>query len=382
MTPRRIIVTSAPSTAAAEARAAAALVAALRRGGLDARSMRPAGPGDTAMPAGSREFATAGGVPQPNGVHWLERAEGTPWEHDRPLPDSGPVVIALPTGLPVPSADLVVAAETLPVALDAFGRPFLIAPVAGLPEAVPLAVPDPAPGPRIGIIGHARHLREVNPTIIARLADTAEALGIGLEIAILPAATVAQVGLPEDLHGLVLPGGSDMLQVEPQIRAAQQAHDRDLPLLGLCLGMQSMVMAGLRRAGWPDAVLEEIDGPGPRRGFVMMRDAEGAPLQRRGDAVLTPAPGSALAGLLGGPARVRMHHRFRLAPEAAPLLAEAGITVTALDPSGVPDAVEIPERRFQMGLQGHPEIGVCPALPGLWQGFLRAAQSFRKEHSA
>ena len=54
MTPRRIIVTSAPSTAAAEARAAAALVAALRRGGLDARSMRPAGPGDTAMPAGSR----------------------------------------------------------------------------------------------------------------------------------------------------------------------------------------------------------------------------------------------------------------------------------------------------------------------------------------
>ncbi|MFE3836244.1 glutamine amidotransferase-related protein [Pseudogemmobacter sonorensis] len=379
MKPGPVIAVIDPTPVPAEdCRAAAAVLAAWRAGGVPARGLRLVAARDADFPRGAREFVTADRRPMPNGCFWLERATGGVWlppMSETPL--SGPVVLAAASEADLPEGvDLVLRRDEIPLVVDEFGRPWLEGPVPGLPEAIPQARPIPRGAAlRICVIGFDDHLRRVNPTVIARLADAADAGGFRLEISTVPAETVVALGIPSGIDGLVLPGGGDMGQVEALVRGAQDAWETDLPLLGLCLGMQGMTLAALRRGGWPDANLEEIVGPGPgnsRNGFVRMKDAGGNDRDRKGDATLVPAPGSRLAALLGGPVAVRMHHRFCMNPEGYGVAAAAGQLATAFDPLGVVEAVEFPGRRFQIGLQGHPEISVSPGLEGLWRGFLRA----------
>jgi CTP synthase len=170
---------------------------------------------------------------------------------------------------------------------------------------------------------------------------------------------------------MILPGGADMGQVAPQIALAERALAAGVPLFGLCLGMQSMATALVRAALWPDAVFEEIDGPGPCRSFVRMRGPTGDGLHRLGDHALRPVPGSRLGALLPEGAMVRMNHRYRFNPEIDTAAMPAAVWHWSGD---ILDAVEVPSHPFFIGLQGHPEIGCDPALAALWDGFLRAAR--------
>ncbi len=377
MSDRSVIAVIDPTPVPAEdCRAAAAVLAAWRAAGVPARARRLPAARDADFPRGSREYVTADRRPMPNGCYWLERATGGPW-----LPPAteaaveGPLVLAAASAEDLPEGvDLVLRREDIPLVVDEWGRPWLSGPVPGLPEAIPQAAPAPrGPEVRVCVVGFDNHLRNINPTVIARLADAADAEGYRLIASTIPAGTVVAEGLPAGIDGLVLPGGGDMGQVEALVRGSQDAWEADLPLLGLCLGMQGMTLAAMRRGGWPDADLEEIVGTAnSRNGFVRMKDARGEDRDRKGDATLVPAPGSRLAALLAGPVEVRMHHRFCMNPEGYAVATSAGQLATAFDPLGVVDAVEFPGRRFQIGLQGHPEISVSPGLPGLWRGFLKA----------
>ncbi|MBJ3776561.1 glutamine amidotransferase-related protein [Acuticoccus mangrovi] len=355
-------------------RAAAALLGGLRAGGVRAKSDRIASELDDSLVKGSREFVTADGRPAPNGVHWLERVEGDVWTGGDDQPGADMLVVEVAPGATPPRDALVIEAADIPIATDEHGRSRLAGSVAGVPDAE-IDTGDKKTGGRrlsIGVVGEAPHLRYINPIVIATLADAVDRAGAVLDLRIISSAEAAG-GLPRGLDGLVLPGGSDMSQVEPQIRVAQEAWERDLPTLGLCLGMQDMALAAMRRGGWAQAVLEEIHGPGEQRGFVRMRTPDGGFRQRRGDALLTPEAGTGLAAILGGETRVRMHHNYNLAPDAREPMEAGGFRVVAVHETGVADAAEDPTRRFHVGLQGHPETGACPRLPRLWDAFIAAA---------
>src|SRR3712207_1548454 len=62
------------------------------------------------------------------------------------------------------------------------------------------------------------------------------------------------------LHGIVVPGGFGARGLEGKILAAQLARERGVPYLGLCLGMQMMVIEFARHVlGWHDAHSTEVD---------------------------------------------------------------------------------------------------------------------------
>jgi CTP synthase len=318
--------------------AAARQILALRGEGLRVAAARLASAADATLPAGACEFVVAHGALWPNAAFWLEWASGIALL----AMDAAADVLVLAADAPrgdIQGADWIPATRG---AVDSFGRP--------LDPRTPAG-----PALRIGIVGSAQHHRAVNPAVLARLGDAADRCALAVKPVFVPADSAP-------VHGLILPGGADMAQVAPQIAAAQAALDGGLPAFGLCLGMQSMATA-LMRATWPDAMPEEVAGPGERRSFVR------AARHYLGERAFRPLPGTHLAALLPGGARARINHRYRLNPAFAP---PARIVLHAAGEDGIVDALEVPEHPFFIGLQGHPELGVDPALDRLWDAFLAA----------
>jgi len=112
----------------------------------------------------------------------------------------------------------------------------------------------------------------------------------------------------------------------------------DLPLLGVCGGMQLLSVA-LGGTLHQDLVAD----------LGLSGHAQPAPKDRPSHAVAV-APGTLLAGLVGaGELLVNStHHQAVREPGR-------GVAVSARAPDGVIEAIEVPDRRFALGVQWHPE---------------------------
>lgn len=133
----------------------------------------------------------------------------------------------------------------------------------------------------------------------------------------------------------------------------EQALRADLPVLGVCLGMQ---MLGLAH-GAP--YVQHLPNAAAHGGGAFHR--------------VRLDPGSRLAALTGAPElEVASFHHQALGGVAA------GLSVAGWAEDGVLEAVELPERRFALGVQWHPErVADTPASRGLFAGFVGAARDYR-----
>jgi putative glutamine amidotransferase len=184
----------------------------------------------------------------------------------------------------------------------------------------------------------------------AYVAQVEDAGGLAL---LLPPRTAGAPDLLDRLDGLVLAGGADVdpgrygeqphpetMGLRPERDAGEfallgEALRRDVPVLGVCRGMQVMaVHAGGRLIQHlPDEVGHQGHRPGPGR-----YGSHGARF----------AAGSLVAALLGEAATVNSYHHQGVA--------DAGtLTVTGWADDGSVEAVEDPDRRFALGVQWHPE---------------------------
>lgn len=343
--------------------AASVVILSLQAEGLEvsAAYLGPAEPGC--------DFVAADGRFLPNDAFWLEWASARALTSD-PGADPGcsaNLVLAAPDPKQVPAGEFeIVRADTVDVSVDAFGRPR---------RAMPSCVAQDRPC-RIGLLGNPSYLAHGYPAPLARIGDAAERLGAAVMPVLAPGDRVSEA--LEDLDGIVLPGGSDMAEVDPQIRVAAIALATGLPTLGLCLGMQSMVTAAVRSAIWPDAALEEIAGPGSHRSFVRMVSESGTPLHRTGEYHFRPAPGTRLDAMIPSGAFIRMNHRYSFNRD----IVTGHLPDFALHWSGETlDAIESFTHPFFIGLQGHPELGSDPALMDIWTSFLESAVTNCKARS-
>ncbi len=185
--------------------------------------------------------------------------------------------------------------------------------------------------------------------------------------------------LPDDLRdldGIVLPGGADMDQVAGQIRVARAAIAADIPLLGLCLGMQTLTTAVAQmRAGFNDANMEEAAPDAETKVFRRLAQSEVTGGFRIGRGRAHPVAGTRLAAILGeAEVQVPVNHRYVLDPVLHDSLRRAGLVISAWQEGAtLADAVELPDQRFCIGLQGHPELLTRRHRPHpLFTAFLKA----------
>ncbi len=217
---------------------------------------------------------------------------------------------------------------------------------------------------RIGLMGRERDQRDSYPANLLSLQAAARQLGVALDIRLLPPAELsADLHELDDLHGVVLPGGSSMAAVLGQIAVAKATLQRAIPTLGLCLGMQSMCTAVVQQsAGFESAMLAEVAPELQLHSFVCFDD-----LRHR-------------CGLFAYPAAAPFdsmpyNHRYCFNPCLLPQLQAGGIAVS-VQTDDIVEAIRSPSHPFWLGVQGHPELMSRPDAPHpLFTEFLQAVIS-------
>jgi putative glutamine amidotransferase len=155
------------------------------------------------------------------------------------------------------------------------------------------------------------------------------------------------------LDGLVLAGGADLdpglygAEPEPltdprplrdaaELLLARAALKADLPILGVCRGMQLLTVAagGRLHQHLPDVLGHEKHRPAP--GVYGEHEARFT-------------QGSRIAALMGDDVGIHCYHHQGVADPGT-------LTVTGRAEDGLPEAVEDPSRTFVVGVQWHPEV--------------------------
>ena len=192
------------------------------------------------------------------------------------------------------------------------------------------------------------------------------------------------------VSGIVVPGGFGYRGIEGKIKAARYARERRIPYLGLCLGMQVMVIEFARhilRSEEPNSTEFNFATPYPVIDLLPEqrdRDEMGGTM-RLGvyPCHLVPETKAAEAygHLSGGVVYERHRHRFEFNNEYRGMLVDAGLALSGVSPDG--RLVEISELRdhpWMVGVQFHPEFKSRPNRPHpLFLDFIAAAKGVLHE---
>ncbi|MCX6450090.1 MAG: CTP synthase [Actinobacteria bacterium] len=191
----------------------------------------------------------------------------------------------------------------------------------------------------------------------------------------------------EAVDAVCIPGGFGVRGIEGKLGALKFARENMIPTLGLCLGLQCMVIESARNlAGIKDANSAEFE-PGTASPVISTMASQEDYVSGKGDmggtmrlglypAVLTK--GSVVAGVYGvTQIQERHRHRYEVNNEYRQQIADAGLVFSGLSPDGhLVEFVELPKEvhPYYVGTQAHPEFLSRPtkAHP-LFSGLIAAA---------
>jgi len=183
------------------------------------------------------------------------------------------------------------------------------------------------------------------------------------------------------MDALVVPGGFGVRGIEGKIRAARYALDEKKPYLGLCLGMQTAVIAAARKAGLKHANSTEFDETTKENVVYIMVGQEGKESTggtlRLGDYPAVLKKGSQVANAYGTTNIVERHrHRYEVNQAFIEAIKKGGLTISGLSPDKkLVEYVEANDNPFFVATQAHPEFKSRPHRPHpLFVGLIRAAQ--------
>ncbi len=190
------------------------------------------------------------------------------------------------------------------------------------------------------------------------------------------------------LDGVVIPGGFGYRGIEGKVQAARYARERRVPMLGLCMGMQCLVIELARTAlGTDDANSTEFDAFTPHPVIDLLPEqkdvAEKGGTMRLGSYPCVLEAGSIAAAAYGQPIVLERHrHRFEFNNAYRELLQSHGMRFSGLSPdSRLVEIVEMRDHPFYLGTQYHPEFKSRPNRPHpLFVAFIRAALTHARAH--
>lgn len=184
-----------------------------------------------------------------------------------------------------------------------------------------------------------------------------------------------------DCEGILVPGGFGDRGIEGMILAARYAREKDVPYLGICLGMQIAVIEFARNVvGWADANSAEFTSSSLHPVIDLMPEQQGITAKggtmRLGQYPCALDKESKAYELYGEETVYERHrHRYELNNDFREELSEKGLRLAGLSPDGrLVEVVENPANRWFVAAQFHPEFKSRPNKPQpLFYGFVKAA---------
>lgn len=185
----------------------------------------------------------------------------------------------------------------------------------------------------------------------------------------------------EQAHGILVPGGFGGRAIEGKIFAVQIAREREIPYLGICLGMQVAVIEFARSmCGLDGANSSEFDPETPYPVIDLLPEQKGVDdlggTMRLGADAINLVEGTRTHRAYGElVVHERHRHRYEVNNHYRPQLRETGLVISGTYQEGrLIEVVELPDHPWFVASQFHPEFKSRPGRPApLFRDFVKAA---------
>ncbi|MBR0376675.1 MAG: CTP synthase, partial [Firmicutes bacterium] len=243
---------------------------------------------------------------------------------------------------------------------------------------------------RIALVGKYTGLHDAYLSVLEAFKHAGCANNVNVEIKwvdsekLTPDDLDAELG---DVNGIIVPGGFGDRGIEGMILAAGYARTRNIPYLGLCLGMQIAVIEYARNMlGLTDANSGEFDEQCAHK-VIDFIPGQSEHIDKGGTLRLGAYPcvikeGTKMAECYGVTQISERHrHRYEFNNDYRQRFEAAGLTLSGQSPDGsLVETVEISDKPFFIGVQFHPEFKSRPDRPHpLFMGLVAAAKNRKQE---
>ena len=238
----------------------------------------------------------------------------------------------------------------------------------------------------IGIVGKYVELEDSYISIRESLLHAAASIGVKANIRFM-SSDVEELDKEAmaELDGILIPGGFGERGFEGKLDAVEYAIENDVPLFGICLGMQCMVTQFARLNGYPGANSSEFDDNLEFPVIDMMEEQK--KIKNMGG---TMRLGSYDCKIIEGTKtheaygeldiEERHRHRYEFNNDYRDDLQDKGLIISGTSPDNfLVEIVELPNHPWAIGCQFHPEFKSRPNRPHpLFKSFLEAIYEYSK----
>jgi CTP synthase len=252
-------------------------------------------------------------------------------------------------------------------------------------------VKSPSGAVRIGFVGKYMDLHDAYKSVFEALFHGGIANSVTVELIKLDSSLFekGQDGKGKDpasmlqgIHGVLIPGGFGERGIEGMVAAARVARESGIPLFGICLGLQIMVIEYARSVlGWKDAHSTEFDSSTAHPVVSLLEEQRSVVdyggTMRLGLSLSKLKEGTKIFQAFGSATIHERHrHRYEVANKYRAELEAAGLVISGTTENGeLVESVQWPDHPWGVGVQFHPEFKSSPIQPHpLFAAFIKAAK--------
>lgn len=232
----------------------------------------------------------------------------------------------------------------------------------------------------VAMCGKYTKLEDSYASIVESFNHCSAHLGCKINLEWVETTELKDASFLDAVDGLVVPGGFGARGTEGKIEAIRYAREKNIPFLGLCLGLQLAVIEFARHVcGLEGANSTEMDPKTPNPVIDILPEqktvTEKGGTMRLGAYPALLKKGSAVHALYGASEVSERHrHRYEVNPEYHEALREKGLCFSGKSPDGkLVEFIELPDLKFFAATQAHPELKSRMEKPApLFYGFVKA----------
>ena len=224
------------------------------------------------------------------------------------------------------------------------------------------------PSITIGIVGKYSGLHDSYLSLCHAIKHAAVYLQRSADIKFIESSSAHALNVLATCDAVIIPGGFGQRGIEGMVLAAQYTRMQGIPTLGICLGMQVMVIEWARNVlRWKDANSLEFN-PDTEYPVLIIMDPDTQQLggtMRLGLQPVCINAGTRCREIYSTAEPLERHrHRYEVNPEYRHRLGKGNLHLAAFDKSGMRvEMIEHATHRFYVGCQFHPEYQTYPGKP-------------------
>ena len=249
----------------------------------------------------------------------------------------------------------------------------------------------------VAMVGKYMDLRDSYISLNEALDHAGRRTGVKVRVRHIESEQVEDEGVDclAGVHAVLVPGGFGQRGIEGMVRTVNHAREKEIPYLGICLGMQVAVIEFARNvAGLKGANSTEFDERTPHPVVALVTEwvDESGQIERRsedsdmggtmrlGAQACHLAEGSLARREYGEETVYERHrHRYEFNNRYLETLADAGLGFAGRSADGLVEVIELPSHPWFLASQFHPEFTSTPrGGHRLFDGFVAAALSCRQ----